>query len=66
MSSLYFLCVEPKYAWFLRSNKSNLEINTIGAQQVICLEGPEQEQVQLFWVKLPTQAAGSSQEKGVL
>ena len=66
MSSLYFLCVEPIYAWFLRSNNSNLEINTISAQQEIGLEGPEQQQMQLSWVKLPTQAAGSSQEKGVL
>lgn len=55
MSSLYFLCVEPIYAWFLRSNNSNLEINTISAQQEIGLEGPEQQQMQLFWVKLPTQ-----------
>ena len=42
------------------------EINSISAQQMTGLEGPEQEQVQLFWVKLLTQAAGSSQEKGVL
>ena len=44
------------------------EINTIGAKQVIGMEGPEQEQVQLFFgetfVKVPTQMSGSCQEKG--
>lgn len=44
------------------------EINTIGAKQVVGMEGPEQKQVQLFFgetlVKLPTQMSGSCQEKG--
>lgn len=44
------------------------EINTIGAKQVIGVEGPEQKQVRLFFgetfVKLPTQMSGSCQEKG--
>lgn len=44
------------------------EINTIGAKQVIGVEGPEQKQMQLFFgetfVKLPTWMSGSCQEKG--
>ena len=40
------------------------EINSICAQQVIGQK--DSEQVQFFWVKLPTQAAGSSQVKGGL
>ena len=37
-------------------------MNTIGTQQVFGLEGPEQKQMQLFWVKLPTKVSGPSQK----
>ena len=46
--------------WALKT--STWEINSICAQQVIGQENSEQ--VQFFWVKLLTQAIGSSQEKG--
>ena len=39
------------------------EIYASGGQQAIGLKGPEQKQMLLFWLKLPTHAAGSSQEK---
>ena len=40
------------------------EIYASGDQQATGLKGPEQKQVLLFWLKLPTQAAGPSLEKG--